>query len=60
VKYDFVIVGGSIDVKNLYLTGQNINMPLIIGVALSAILKAGEFVGINFLTDIINDEYQQE
>ena len=45
-------------IKNLYLTGQNINLHGIIGVALSAILTAGEFVGINTLIDKINDEYQ--
>ena len=45
-------------IKNLYLTGQNINLHGIIGVALSAILTAGEFVGVNTLIDKINDEYQ--
>jgi all-trans-retinol 13,14-reductase len=47
-------------IKNLYLTGQNINLHGIIGVALSAILTAGEFVGVNNLITKINDEYQQK
>jgi all-trans-retinol 13,14-reductase len=47
-------------IKNLYLTGQNINLHGIIGVALSAILTAGEFVGINSLIGKINDEYQKK
>ena len=47
-------------IKNLYLTGQNINLHGIIGVALSAILTAGEFVGVNTLISKINDEYQQK
>jgi all-trans-retinol 13,14-reductase len=44
-------------IKNLYLTGQNINLHGIIGVALSAILTAGEFVGTNALIDKINKTY---
>lgn len=40
-------------IKNLYLTSQIIDMHGIFGVALSAILSAGEFVGINSLIDII-------
>jgi all-trans-retinol 13,14-reductase len=47
-------------IKNLYLTGQNINLHGIIGVALSAILTAGEFVGINSLIGKINNEYQKK
>jgi all-trans-retinol 13,14-reductase len=47
-------------IKNLYLTGQNINLHGIIGVALSAILTAGEFVGTNTLIDKINREYKQK
>jgi all-trans-retinol 13,14-reductase len=46
-------------IKNLYLTGQNINLHGIIGVALSAILTAGEFVGVNNLINKINSEYQK-
>ena len=45
-------------IKNLYLTGQNINLHGIIGVALSAILTAGEFVGVNDLIKKINSEYK--
>ncbi len=47
-------------IKNLYLTGQNINLHGIIGVALSAILTAGEFVGTNSLIDKINKTYQDK
>jgi all-trans-retinol 13,14-reductase len=47
-------------IKNLYLTGQNINLHGIIGVALSAILTAGEFVGTNSLIDKINKTYQEK
>jgi all-trans-retinol 13,14-reductase len=47
-------------IKNLYLTGQNINLHGIIGVALSAILTAGEFVGVNTLIGKINNQYQKE
>jgi all-trans-retinol 13,14-reductase len=47
-------------IKNLYLTGQNINLHGIIGVALSAMLTAGEFVEINSLISKINKEYQKE
>lgn len=39
---------------------QIIDMHGIIGVALNAIIRAGEFVGINSLIDIINDEYRHE
>jgi all-trans-retinol 13,14-reductase len=46
-------------IKNLYLTGQNINLHGIIGVALSAILTAGEFIGINNLINKINSEYHE-
>ncbi|MCE5344939.1 MAG: FAD-dependent oxidoreductase [Bacteroidales bacterium] len=46
-------------INNLYLTGQNINLHGIIGVALSAILTAGEFVGVNYLINKINEEYQK-
>jgi all-trans-retinol 13,14-reductase len=45
-------------INNLYLTGQNINLHGIIGVALSAILTAGEFVGVNTIINKINNEYQ--
>jgi all-trans-retinol 13,14-reductase len=45
-------------INNLYLTGQNINLHGIIGVALSAILTAGEFVGVNNIINKINNEYQ--
>ncbi len=45
-------------VKNLFLTGQNINLHGIIGVPLSAIVTAGEFVGINYLVDKINSEFK--
>jgi all-trans-retinol 13,14-reductase len=47
-------------IKNLFLTGQNINLHGIIGVALSAILTAGEFVGVNTIINKINDEYQKK
>ena len=47
-------------INNLFLTGQNINLHGIIGVALSAILTAGEFVGVNTIINKINDEYQQK
>jgi len=47
-------------IKNLYLTGQNINLHGIIGVALSAILTAGEFVGVNTLINKINLEYKHK
>jgi all-trans-retinol 13,14-reductase len=47
-------------IKNLYLTGQNINLHGIIGVALSAILTAGEFVGTNSLIDKINKDYKHK
>jgi all-trans-retinol 13,14-reductase len=46
-------------IKNLYLTGQNINLHGIIGVALSAIQTAGEFVGVNNIINKINNDYQQ-
>jgi all-trans-retinol 13,14-reductase len=45
-------------INNLYLTGQNINLHGMIGVALSAILTAGEFVGVNTIINKINKEYQ--
>ena len=47
-------------IKNLFLTGQNINLHGIIGVALSAILTAGEFVGVNTIINKINEEYQSK
>ncbi|HPT21388.1 MAG TPA: FAD-dependent oxidoreductase [Bacteroidales bacterium] len=47
-------------INNLYLTGQNINLHGIIGVALSAILTAGEFVGINYLINKINEDYKSK
>lgn len=47
-------------IKNLFLTGQNINLHGIIGVALSAILTAGEFVGVNTIINKINEEYQHK
>jgi all-trans-retinol 13,14-reductase len=47
-------------IKNLYLTGQNINLHGIIGVALSAILTAGEFVGVNTLINKINLKYGEK
>jgi all-trans-retinol 13,14-reductase len=47
-------------INNLYLTGQNINLHGIIGVALSAILTAGEFVGVNNIISKINTEYQSK
>lgn len=45
-------------VKNLFLTGQNINLHGIIGVPLSAIITAGEFVGVNHLVNKINSEFE--
>jgi all-trans-retinol 13,14-reductase len=45
-------------INNLYLTGQNINLHGMIGVALSAILTAGEFVGVNTIINKINDQYK--
>ena len=45
-------------INNLYLTGQNINLHGMIGVALSAILTAGEFVGVNTIINKINEDYQ--
>jgi all-trans-retinol 13,14-reductase len=47
-------------INNLYLTGQNINLHGIIGVALSSILTAGEFVGVNHLINRINSEYLEQ
>jgi all-trans-retinol 13,14-reductase len=47
-------------IKNLYLTGQNINLHGLIGVAASALLTAGEFVGTNSLIVRINQDYEQK
>ncbi|MCU4154361.1 NAD(P)/FAD-dependent oxidoreductase [Carboxylicivirga sp. A043] len=38
-------------VKNLFLTGQNINMHGILGVSVSAIITCGEILGINSIID---------
>lgn len=43
-------------IKNLFLTGQNINLHGILGVPLSAIVTVGEIVGgFNYLVNKIND-----
>lgn len=41
--------------KNLYLTGQNINLHGVLGVSLSAILTCGELLGINKILKEINE-----
>lgn len=42
-------------IKNLYLTGQNINMHGLLGVTISAVLTCGELLGIkNLLNKIKN------
>ncbi|MCG8578542.1 MAG: NAD(P)/FAD-dependent oxidoreductase [Bacteroidales bacterium] len=38
-------------VKNLFLTGQNINMHGILGVSIGAVITCGEIVGINEIID---------
>lgn len=47
-------------IKNLYLTGQNINLHGICGVPLTAINTAEAIVGENVVVDKINKKYNEE
>lgn len=47
-------------IKNLFLTGQSINMHGILGVTISAVLTCSEFVGRKELLDKINLAYHQK
>ncbi|SMC31684.1 phytoene desaturase family protein [Moheibacter sediminis] len=47
-------------IKNLFLTGQSINMHGILGVTISAVLTCSEFVGRKELLDNINLAYHQK
>ena len=40
---------------NLYLTGQNLNLHGVLGVAVSGLVTCGEFIGIDELVKRIND-----
>ena len=44
----------STKIKNLFLTGQNINMHGILGVSITALLTTGEIIGLEYLLDKIN------
>jgi all-trans-retinol 13,14-reductase len=41
-------------IPNLYFTGQNINLHGVLGVSITAILTAADFVGLPYLVDKIN------
>lgn len=45
-------------VKNLFLTGQNINLHGILGVSITSILTAGEIIGLENLVNKINNHSQ--
>lgn len=47
-------------IKNLFLTGQSINMHGILGVTISAVLTCSEFLGRKELLDKINKAYHQK
>lgn len=47
-------------IKNLFLTGQSINMHGVLGVTISAVLTCAEFVGRKELLDKINGVYYQK
>lgn len=47
-------------IKNLFLTGQSINMHGILGVTISAVLTCSEFLGRKELLDKINQAYHQK
>ncbi len=42
-------------IPNLYFTGQNINLHGVLGVSITAILNAADFVGLPYLVNKIND-----
>ena len=46
-------------IKNLYLTGQNINLHGICGVPLTAINTAEAIVGENIIVNKINNKYKE-
>lgn len=46
-------------IRNLFLTGQSINMHGILGVTISAVLTCSELVGRKHLLDKINNAYSQ-
>ena len=43
-------------IKNLYLTGQNINMHGVLGVTIAAVVTCGEILGKEYLINKINNE----
>src|SRR5690606_14508269 len=47
-------------IKNLLLTGQNVNMHGILGVTISAVLTCAELLGKSYLLAKINQANQQE
>ncbi len=47
-------------IKNLYFTGQNLNLHGILGVSLSALITCGEFLGLDNILNEINIEYQKK
>lgn len=51
---DHLALSTKTKIKNLFLTGQNINMHGILGVAITSILTSSELLGLNFLIDEIN------
>jgi len=42
-------------IKNLFLTGQNINLHGVLGVSITAVLTAGDIIGLEKLVNKIND-----
>jgi hypothetical protein len=47
-------------IKNLYLTGQSLNMHGILGVTISAIITCSEILGKDYLIDKILDFNKQD
>ncbi|MBL7771996.1 MAG: NAD(P)/FAD-dependent oxidoreductase [Chitinophagaceae bacterium] len=46
-------------IPNLYLTGQNINLHGVLGVSITAVLTAAEFVGLDYLVNKISKANQR-
>ena len=53
-------ISPSTKIKNLYFTGQNLNLHGILGVSLSALITCGEFLGLDNIINKINIEDRQE
>ena len=53
-KLNETTIGTRTKIPNLYLTGQNINLHGVLGVSITGVLSAADFVGLDYLVNKIN------